>query len=784
MNATYELGILSPLSQYLQEGGTQQTSSMGGTPRPGTPRGSGFRLSPDGNLGNPGTPGASHDHHKFPNSPWSGSDPATPGYNRNVVPSSPYISSYPNTPATPGGGGYYQKPNNGGSINGHGTTSVPPGSPWTERSVCTPGPMTPMTPATPMHSTSEQGNGFSSNNGSPTFPEHTINSGKGATLFSGGLVQDALTDALLPVSVVNHNHHNQAPPPPPPPPVSVQNNGNANVALHNNPPYSETERSQAVDHNPNLIKEFEDFLAEFMAGKTRKEKEQDNAARQQQQQQQQPPPQQQNNPPHQQQPQQPLPPHNMPPHMGNGSGMMYNPMPNNNNGGQPSMMMNNPHMNSGQMQSSAGPMRGRYNMGPNGHPGGGHPHPHHPYMMSSNNSMMRSRQVPVHNMQPSNQYTATSAQNHGGMPPHPNSMGGNMMNGNMNGLPPQQQPPPQSQFGHPGHQLQSASIYAPPPSNNGGYVQQQQHQHPQSPMQPQPGNPVGQYMQQQHANNNPVHWQPPPQQMSMNNHNGPPTPNPMLVNNGNMPNNIGGGNNNASRGIPQPNSYFQNPVNSPSMPPVEQGHNNGNNNGALPSFPFNSMSPCMSNNNVAGGTPTNNNQMAINSGTSAMPMGQQQQQMVKTPSQMSLPPTPQTPSSSMPPIEDLNIDLDGPYDGTVLNQTVWNKAAEKASRTNPVIEIGKVLFDEIFTDDEIVYCTLSGRGSTQKFNPNKVHVLKRAVAWLMTRPPRPWEFNVDTCDASLGSDDESGIRGLEKKVFTEYRSRKRGDIMKARNQST
>ncbi|CAL8073598.1 unnamed protein product [Orchesella dallaii] len=752
MNANFELGILSPLSQYLQEGGTQQTSSMGGTPRPGTPRGSGFRLSPDGNLGNPGTPGASHDHHKFPNSPWSGSDPATPGYNRNVVPSSPYISSYPNTPATPGGGGYYQKPN-GGSMNGHGTTSVPPGSPWTERSVCTPGPMTPMTPATPMHQTSEQGNGFS-NNGSPTFPDHNVNSnGKNAIPFSGGLVQDALTDALLPVPVINHNHH-QAPPPPPPP-VPIQNNGNANVALHNSPQYSETERSQAVEHNPNLIKEFEDFLAEFMAGKTRKEKEQDNAVRQQQQ----PPP---NNTP-QQQPQQPqpLPPHNNMPPMGMvNNGMMYNPMPNN-NGGQPSMMMSNPHMNSGQMASSAGPMRGRF-MNQNGH--GGHPHPHHPYMMGNNNGMMRSRQVP---MQPNNQYTATSAQNHG-MPPHPNNMGGNM-----NGLPPQQQqqPPHQSQFGHPGHQQHpSASMYAPPPSNNGGYVQQQ---HPQSPMQPQPGNPVGQYGVMQH-NNSPVHWQPPPQQMSMNNHNGPPPSNPMLVNNGNVPNNVGG--NNASRGIPQQNSYFQNPVNSPSMPPVEQGHSNGN--GALPSFPFNSMSPCMSNNNVASGN--TNNQMANNSGTSAMSMGQ----LPKTPSQMSLPPTPQTPSSSIPPLEDLNIDLDGPYDGSALSQTAWNKAAEKASRPNPVIEIGKVLFDEIFTDDEIVYCTLSGRGSTQKFNPNKVHVLKRAVAWLTSRPPRPWEFNVDTCDASLASDDESGIRGLEKKVFTEYRSRKRGDIMKARNQST
>lgn len=240
------------------------------------------RLSPDGNL-NPGTPGAAstHDHHKFPNSPWSGSEPATPGsgYSRNaVVPSSPYISSYPNTPATPGGGGFYQKPGGIPPGNGNGnnnTTAVPPGSPWTDRSVCTPGPMTPLTPATPLHSAmSDHGgsNGSFGNNGSPTFPSDSSsnnnnNSGKGSNMHNApslaALLQEVPTDTLLPVPVMNHSvqqittqqHPPQQQPLHAPNPVSAQNgnSGNPHVALAPTLQHiSESDINQVVDNNPNL----------------------------------------------------------------------------------------------------------------------------------------------------------------------------------------------------------------------------------------------------------------------------------------------------------------------------------------------------------------------------------------------------------------------------------------------------------------------------------------------------------------------------------------------------
>lgn len=244
-----------------------------------------YRHSPDGNL-NPGTPGASHEYHKFPNSPWSGSEPATPGsgYSRNVVPSSPYVSSYPNTPATPGGGGFYQKPVANGVVTmnpGNGNAAVPPGSPWTDRSVCTPGPLTPMTPATPMHSSSMSDHGSSNgsfgNSGSPTFPldnnnpinshphsQNGVHNGKPQQLAQ--LLQQDIPkgDSMQQLPVTNQSTHQNVP-------SSSSSQMNHNIPVHNSgpsnsnnsntnaaalpstlPPISDADISQVVYNNPNL----------------------------------------------------------------------------------------------------------------------------------------------------------------------------------------------------------------------------------------------------------------------------------------------------------------------------------------------------------------------------------------------------------------------------------------------------------------------------------------------------------------------------------------------------
>lgn len=484
------------------------------------------------------------------------------------------------------------------------------------------------------------------------------------------------------------------------------------------------------------ISEFEQFFADFMLTRRNQENNNSNSSPQQQQQ---PPPQQQQ--PHNNMSMQPLntqqppiqqqhqPPQNQqlmssmgPMGMNNGNpAMMYNGngMPPNN--GQQGMMNNGHMMNGGMPMGMGGPMRNNKFIGqPH--------HGQHPYMaMGGNNNggggnglMMRARQLPGGHIPQSlnNQYAAGNQ----GMPPHhlqqqqhhANMMGG--MSANR----------PGNQFGlH--HQQPSASVYAPPPSgNNGGYVQiQQASQNPQhSNVNAPPPNYTNVQPHHSHPpqNGGPVHWQnntqqnqPPQHSQPLNNHG--------MVNaagqNGMMPN---------GRTIPQsqpqpsqPNPYFQNNQVNPVS--NDQSLSNGGGGSVLPptTYPFDL--------NGSGGPPSNNPSLPMTPGTSAMQSGPITPQQVPVQSPMSLgmgmPSTPQPNTPHMIGNDDqVVLDLDGPYDGSNISQSAWQKAFEKGTRTNAVCEVAKVLFDEIFTDDEVIQCTFSGRGSTKKFNQNKVAFLK------------------------------------------------------------
>lgn len=181
---------------------------------------------------------------------------------------------------------------------------------------------------------------------------------------------------------------------------------------------------------------------------------------------------------------------------------------------------------------------------------------------------------------------------------------------------------------------------------------------------------------------------------------------------------------------PPQQNYFQN---NPNQVNAEQGLSSGNNTTVLPptTYPYDM-------NGGGGGPPNNNASLPMNPGTnSAMQNGPITPQQVPVQSPMSIgmgmPSTPQPNTPLMiGPEDQVVLDLEGPYDGSSITQTVWNKAAEKLSRTNAVCEIAKVLFDEIFTDDEVIQCTFSGRGSTKKFNQNKVTFLKSKPAAILS----------------------------------------------------
>lgn len=131
--------------------------------------------------------------------------------------------------------------------------------------------MTPLTPATPMHSTmSEHGGSSFGNNGSPTFPSDSSSNGSssngncGKSMHNAPSLQALLqegppqsSDSLLPVPVMNHNvqQTQQQQQPQQPPQQQQQQNGNsvnANIALPSLPNISERDINQAVDTNPNL----------------------------------------------------------------------------------------------------------------------------------------------------------------------------------------------------------------------------------------------------------------------------------------------------------------------------------------------------------------------------------------------------------------------------------------------------------------------------------------------------------------------------------------------------
>lgn len=532
------------------------------------------------------------------------------------------------------------------------------------------------------------------------------------------------------------------------------------------------------------ITEFEQFFADYMNTRkneeTAKQRLQNNPPIQNQNRQQ-PQPQAQHQQPQQPQshPQQQL--MNPMSMNGNPNGMMYqngNGMaPNPNNQGPPgaSMMMNmnngghnNPNhmMNNGMYMvgGGPGPMRTNKFIGQPHH--GGHGGQQHPYMtMGSNNGagngnglMMRARQIPNGHLHPqhNNQYgpgPQSMPPQHHPVQHHPHPSQQNML-GQM------QANRPGNQFSlH--HQQASASVYAPPPSgNNGGYVQIQQQQQ-QGPPQHNVNVPPPNYQNVQNhhpphpqQNSGPVHWQNNAQQQqqqqpqqpqhsqSLSNHgmmntsgqngmmNGGAGQNGMMSTNGQngmMPNRVMPPQSQLQQQPPsqQPNPYFQNnAVNQ--VGSSEQGLNNGGGSSVLPptTYPFDL------NGGGSGPGSVNSNSLPMTPGTSAMQTGPPltpQQVPVQSPMSigMGMPSTPQPNTPHMvAPAEDVILDLDGPYDGSTISQAQWTKAADKAGRANAVCEVGKVLFDEIFTDDEVIYCTLSGRGSTKKFNQNKVVYLK------------------------------------------------------------
>lgn len=134
--------------------------------------------------------------------------------------------------------------------------------------------MTPLTPATPMHSTMSEHGGSSFGNGSPTFPSDSSSNGSSSNGNCGksmhnapslaALLQEVPTDSLLPVPVMNHSvqqtTQQQQPQPPqqqqqlhPPNQQQNGNSVNANIALPPSlPNISERDINQAVDTNPNL----------------------------------------------------------------------------------------------------------------------------------------------------------------------------------------------------------------------------------------------------------------------------------------------------------------------------------------------------------------------------------------------------------------------------------------------------------------------------------------------------------------------------------------------------
>lgn len=478
------------------------------------------------------------------------------------------------------------------------------------------------------------------------------------------------------------------------------------------------------------ISEFEEFFEGFL----RDRKKQETKNLQQPPIQQLPPP-----PPQQQQQPQPMPlPHHVPRQqpgppqipdrytqqllmmnsakrggVGGNGGMMYNNniATNNTPNGPPpmsnGMMMNGHLLNNGMpmsMTNSMGPMRTNKFVS--------HGHNGHPYMMPNNGNpgngmMMRNQPLPpggVHMQQHNNNQHNQFPMQSGGPPSHhPNMMNMNMQN--MMG--PVQGNQGQYLQGHNGNP--SASVYAPPSGNNGGYVHvQQMPPHPQR--NGNMGNPAYGGMQSAPPpNGGPGHWQPPPPQQQ------PPQPIHQPMNNVNPNMNMMVAPN---RGIPQqPNSYFQNPVNSVNQGVVEHNLNNGGS--VLPptTYSFDLNNGPGGGSSVGGGSSSNS--LSLNSGTSSAMQVQPPSVPVQPSTPLSVGMSPQPTTLQIPD----DIDLDGPYDGPV-SQSTWAKALEKATRPNPVSEVGKVLFDEIFTDDEVIHCTLSGRGSTKKFNPNKVIYLK------------------------------------------------------------
>jgi len=111
-------------------------------------------------------------------------------------------------------------------------------------------------------------------------------------------------------------------------------------------------------------------------------------------------------------------------------------------------------------------------------------------------------------------------------------------------------------------------------------------------------------------------------------------------------------------------------------------------------------------------------------------------------------------------------------DGMLVDKDKWKKAFDEGS--DPV-KSAWTLFLAMFSDDEIIKCTLNGKNNTTELCPVKKLAIIRAVEWMKQMQPftlenpkiwEEWDNDCATCNLFPSKEDKEKI---ETKVFTEKR---------------
>jgi len=111
-------------------------------------------------------------------------------------------------------------------------------------------------------------------------------------------------------------------------------------------------------------------------------------------------------------------------------------------------------------------------------------------------------------------------------------------------------------------------------------------------------------------------------------------------------------------------------------------------------------------------------------------------------------------------------------DGLLVDKDKWKKAFDEGS--DPV-KSAWTLFLAMFSNEEIIKCTLNGKNNTTELCPIKKLAIIRAVEWMKQMQPfslenpktwEEWDNDYDDCNVFPSKEDKEKI---ETKVFTEKR---------------